>query len=94
MTVISPQIHLPSLSIIVTVVSLLFLSITTSVLVVNRTTTKTSSASGIESSFVAIIISCAVLPGKKYKLRGGPASRSPSLAVKSETLALELGNIQ
>ena len=77
----------------VTVVISLFRVIPTFAVVVDRVTRKTSSASGSESSFVAIIIFSSVLLGQKCKPSGGLASTSALLAVRSETVALKCNNI-
>ena len=80
--------HLPSLSLIVMVVTPLTLSICTLGLVVDRVITKTSSASITESSLVAMVIVSSVLPGLKFNSVDESTSKSASLAVASETVAL------
>ena len=81
--------YLPSLSLIVTVVTPLALSICTFGLVADRVTTNTSSTSVIESSLVAMTIVSLVTPGLNVNSVDELSTlKSASLALAGETVAL------
>jgi hypothetical protein len=82
------QMHLPSLSVIVTVVTALVLLIRTTGFVVVRVTTNSSSSSTIASSVVSTTMVSVVLPGSKFSSVDETALKSAVVAVLGDTIAL------
>ena len=82
--------NLPSLSVIVMVVTFLALLIWTTGFFVVRVTTNTSLSSMIASSLVAMTILSVAIPGLKLSSAEEIILKSASLAVLGETIALKI----